>query len=176
MRILEENDLSFDFTAATKALKFDQNDPEHDEYHDLCNMPRVDFIIEADDSVYFIEIKDTDLPNPSDPGAQKFLKKVAEGTLEASLVEKYIFTFLFRWAEECLDKSVHFISLITLESPLLQPIIAGMDANLYSHFKKSSKRWTKAPLHSCQVHNIETWEACFPQWPITRISSQTPTP
>jgi len=172
-RTLKEKDLSFNFENSIRALKFDQQDPEHPEYHDLPNMPRVDFIVEMENDIFFIEVKDTDLPNAADVGAVKFLKKLVSGTVEASLVEKYLFTFFFRWAEKKLEKSVHFISLITLTSPDLLSLGDSLETKLYSHFKSSSKRWQRTALASCQVHNISTWTQVFPDWPITRLSSQS---
>ncbi len=170
MNKLTEKDIEIDFVGALNVLKFDQNDSAHPEFHDLQNMPRVDFIAEFEDSIYFVEVKDPSQPGAADVGGTKFLKKIVAGTLEASLIEKYIFSFWFRWAENCLDKSVHYVSLITLESALLQPIIAGLDTQLSHHFSKKSNRWDRDPLASCQVHNLETWQAVFPQWPVTRRS------
>ncbi len=170
MNKLVEDDLQIDFIGALHAIKFDQNDPGHPEYHDLQNMPRVDFIVEMEDSIYFIEVKDPGRPDAVDVGGTKLLKKIVAGTLEASLIEKYLFSFFFRWAETRLEKSVHYVSLITLESPLLQLIIEGLDKQL-NHLSKKSVRWDREPLASCQVHNIETWQVVFPEWPVTRLSA-----
>lgn len=170
MNKLQEDGLQIDFVGAQHAMKFDQNDPDQPDYHDLQNMPRVDFIVEMEDAVYFIEVKDPGRPDAIDVGGTKLLKKIVEGTLEASLIEKYLFSFFFRWAERRLEKSVHYISLITLESPLLQPIIDGLERRL-TNLSKISVRWDREPLASCQVHNIETWEAVFPNWPITRLAA-----
>lgn len=171
MTSLIEDDLQFDFQNAVDVLKFDQDDPNHSEYHDLRKMPKVDFIVEKTDAIFFIEVKDPGKPGAADVGSVRFLEKVVNGTLEASLIKKYIFSFFFRWAEGKLDKSIHYITLITLESGLLQPIIDGLEDQLSSHFSQMSVRWNRRPLASCQVHNIETWEAVFPDWPITRLSA-----
>lgn len=173
MNRLCENGIQIDFIGARHAMKFDQNDPGLPNYHDLQNMPRVDFIVEMESEVYFIEIKDPGRPGAVDVGGTKLLKKISEGTLEASLIEKYLFSFFFRWAERRLEKSVHYISLITLESPQLQPILDGLEAQL-SKLLKRSKRWERKPLASCQVHNIETWRAAFPTWPVTRVAATAP--
>ena len=170
MSRLEENGLQIDFFGALSAMKFDQNDPDHPEFHDLQNMPRVDFIVEMEESIYFVEVKDPGRPDAVDVGSKKLLKKIEDGTLEASLIEKYLFSFFFRWAERRLEKSVHYISLITLESPLLQPIIEELERQL-TNLSKKSVRWDREPLASCQVHNIETWQAVFPNWPVTRLAA-----
>ncbi len=172
MNKLQENGLQIDFVGAQYAMKFDQNDPAHPEYHDLQNMPRVDFIVEMEDAIYFVEVKDPGRPDAVDIGGTKLLKKIVDGTLEASLIEKYLFSFFFRWAERRLEKSVHYVSLITLESPMLQTIIDGLERQLIK-FSKKSARWDREPLSSCQVHNIETWQAVFPNWPVTRLAIAT---
>ncbi len=98
MNKLKEDGLEIDFTNAQYTLKFDQNDPEHVDFHDLQNMPRVDFIVELAEAIYFVEIKDPGRPDAVDIGGRKMLKKIENGTLEASLIEKYLFSFFFRWA------------------------------------------------------------------------------
>lgn len=169
MSELQERQLKIAFVGAQHAMKFDQKKSDHPNYHDLDNMPRVDFIVEMEEDVYFIELKDPGQPDPADVGNEKFLKKMKNGTLAASLIEKYLFTFVFRWAECCLEKSVHYVTLITLESPLLQSIIDELDRKFEP--SKKSVRWQRDPLVSCQVHNMETWAAMFPDWPITRVSA-----
>lgn len=169
MNKLQEDGLQINFNGAQHVMKFDQNDPDHSEYHDLQNMPRVDFIVEMKEDIYFVEVKDPGRPDAVDISATKFLKKIETGTLEASLIEKYLFSFFFRWAERRLEKSVHYVSLITLESALLQPIIDGLEKQLINLSKKSV-RWVRDPLASCQVHNIETWQVVFPHWPVTRLT------
>ena len=172
MNKLREYGLEIDFTDAQHVLKFDQNDPAYPEFHDLQNMPRVDFVVELQDSIYFIEVKDPGRPDAVDVGGTKLLKKIENGTLEASLIEKYLFSFFFRWAEDKLGKSVHYVSLITLESAMLLPILDRLEKQL-AHLSKPSVRWTRLPLASLQVHNIETWTDVFPQWPVTRIHAAT---
>lgn len=169
MNKLREEGLEIDFTNAKYSLKFDQSDPAYPDYHDLNNMPRVDFVVELEDSIYFIEVKDPGRPDAVDVGGTKLLKKIENGTLEASLIEKYLFSFFFRWAENKLDKSVHYISLITLEGPMLSPLLDKLEKQL-ALLANPSRRWSRLPLVSCQIHNIETWQAVFPDWPVRRIA------
>lgn len=170
---LAENDLEIDFTNVSVALKFDQTDAAHADFHDIGTMPRVDFVVEFNDEIYFVEIKDPGQPNPVDVGNAKLLKKIANGTLEASLVEKYLYSFFYRWAEDRLQKSVHYVCLITLESPMLLPIAEGLEKQL-KLLASRSRRWVRKPLASCQVHNIDTWNTVFPDWPVTRRSAAAP--
>lgn len=168
MNKLEEDGIQIDFVDAINALKFDQNDPALANFHDIGIMPRVDFVVEMEHEIFFIELKDPGRPNAVDVGSTKLLKKIQDGTLESSLIEKYLFTFFFRWAENKLNKSVHYICLITLESPQLLPLTERLEKQL-DHFFSKSVRWVRKPLASCQVHNIETWTGVFPNWPVKRL-------
>ena len=170
MKKLVEDRLQIDFTDAIDAFKFDQNDPTHVDFHDIGTMPRVDFVVEMEHEIFFIELKDPGRPDAVDIGSTKLLKKIENGTLDASLIEKYLFTFFFRWAENKLHKSIHYICLITLESPQLLPLTERLETQL-AHFFNSSVRWVRKPLASCQVHNIETWTGVFPNWPVKRLAA-----
>jgi len=167
---LEEFDLAITFNnAVVLPLKFDQQDHQHAEFHDLANMPRVDFLVELDNEIYFIELKDTNIPDAADKGGATFMKKIADGRVERSLAEKYLYTFFFRWAENQLNKTVHFVCLITLEDPMVN-ILADDLSHALRHLLKSSKRWSRHPLASCQIHNLQSWKETFPEWPIRRLS------
>jgi hypothetical protein len=170
MNVLEELDLAITFNGSVvPPLKFDQQDPKHVEYHDLVNMPRVDFVVELKEDIYFIELKDTNRPDAADLGGATFMKKIANGKLEQSLAEKYLYTFIFRWAENQLSKRVHYVCLITLEDPIVN-ILADDLAKTLRHLQKPSKRWSRQPLTSCQVHSLQSWEETYPNWPIRRLS------
>lgn len=168
MSRLEEGGLEIEFKDAQHALKFDQNDAAHAEFHDLQNMPRIDFVVELPEAIFFVELKDPGRPDAIDVGSSRLLKKIENGTLEASLIEKYLYSFFFRWAENKLDKSVHYLCLITLESALLQQIEEKLEKQL-KQLSEKSNRWVRSPLVSCQVHNIETWTKVFPNWPVKRL-------
>lgn len=170
MNELEELDLAITFTnAVVLPLKFDQRDSNHAEFHDLANMPRVDFVVELDSDIYFIELKDTSRPDAADVGGATFMKKIANGKVEQSLAEKYLYTFFFRWAEMQLNKQVHYVCLITLEDPMVN-ILADDLATTLRHLLKPSKRWSLQPLASCQVHSLQSWTETFPEWPIRWLS------
>ena len=60
MSILE-GELHFDFQKTLHAMLFDQQKSGEDNYHDIEEMPRVDFIVEKEDELFFIEVKDQPL-------------------------------------------------------------------------------------------------------------------
>ena len=171
MHKLREKDIEIDFSGAIDSLKFDQTTVrERPDFHDLHEMPKVDFIVELKDSIYFIEIKDPEPFELENRTERRFLQKVESGKLENSLVNKYICTFLFRWAECKLEKSVHFIILTSLDDGLT----ANFNDVLMKRFKdvmKRLSRWSRFPMASCQVLNLKSWSAVYPHWPVTRVNS-----
>lgn len=168
MHKLREKDIEIDFAGALNALRFDQDDRNSPEYHDLRNMNRVDFVVETEQLIYFIEVKDPSRADLDDVKRKPILRKIQSGELEDSYVNKYICTFLFRWAEGKLDKSVRYIVLVTLEAPLLLSLNECLQ-NRFDRVRRKSNRWIRLPLESCEAHNLDTWNKCYPMWPVSRL-------
>ena len=169
MRTLEEDDLRFDFTQSLDAIKFDSFAKASPDGRAFSNWSKVDFIVEREDGIYFIEVKDPARPNKADKGNELFLNKIEKKTLGKKYFNKYMDTFMFRWAEGKLDKSIYLVALITLETGLLDSIERQIESN-FKHLKKESNRWQRQPMAGCLVLNLKTWEETFPEWPIRRNS------
>lgn len=160
---LQEDDLEFHFTDAISVAKFDDNS------HALSHcMKAVDFIIELSDAILFVEVKDPSNPRSFAGNRVEFQEKTNDGRLKKDLVMKYRDTFIYRWAEEKLDKPIHFLSLITLEEALLTPFQEALQRDL-----PLSKpiRWSKPITTSCHALTVESWNRNFPKWPVRRISA-----
>jgi len=166
---LTEGELEFDFTDAIDGFKFDETDTASAHFHGLSHcMKAVDFIIELPNEYLFIEVKDPSHSESTDERRGKFKNKVTSGKLLSELVQKYRDTFLYRWAENKVDKPIHYICLITLESPLVLHLMKKLKKQLPEG--KASPRWQQGIASSCIVVNIENWNQQFTQWPITRLS------
>jgi hypothetical protein len=168
--ILEEQDLQIDFTNAIDALVFDQMDSTKSNYHGVARMARVDFIVEVEEAIYFIEIKDLENPKSQRKGINQFLEKINNGTLADSFAKKYVESFIYRWAEGKVHKPIHYIGLITMEQPILDHFITEIKRKL-PPMGRSVPRWKCNFVESCVVLNLETWNTLFPKWPARRISS-----
>ena len=165
---LRERDIEIEFTGAVDALVFDQMKADESNYHGIGEMHRVDFVVEFDKAIIFVEIKDPSNPNAQAKGLKKFQKELNDGTLSSTFASKFIDSFFYRWAENKLSKSVHYLSLVTLESALL-PNLSDEIAMKISPAGKNSSRWQRHPIETCQVFNIETWNENFPKWPVSRL-------
>jgi hypothetical protein len=165
---LRERDIEIEFSDAIDALVFDQMKPGQPNYHGIGEMHRVDFVVEFEEAIVFVEVKDPENPKAQEKGLKKFQKKLSDGTLGSTFACKFIDSFFYRWAEDRLSKSIYYLSLVTLESELL-PNLSDEIAGKLSPSGKSSPRWQRHPVQNCQVFNIQTWNENFPKWPVTRL-------
>lgn len=169
--ILIEKDLKFNFSNAIDAFVFDQMDESLPNYHAVDEMSRVDFIVELDEVILFVEVKDPDCPDSTAESLARFHTKLQNGKLGNTFASKFIDTFLYRWAEEKLTKPVHYLSLVTLDNAqniqLSDEIIRKLPP-----LGATVPRWRKQLFENCQVFNIDTWNDNFPNSQVTRISQQ----
>ena len=167
---LRERDLEIDFTDAIDAIVFDQMKADQPGYHGIGQMHRVDFVVELETAIVFVEVKDPGNPKAQAEGLAKFHGELQNGTLSDTFAAKFIDTFLYRWAEECLQKPVHYVSLVTLEDHELLPNFSDEIAKKLPPMGKSVPRWKRQLVENCQVFNIELWNASFPKWPAARVA------
>lgn len=165
--ILQERDLSFNFTDALDAVVFDDA-----VCHGLSHcMKAVDFVVEFDSATLFVEVKD-----PSDSRArveaqEAFERSLGSGGLQNKLVAKYRDSFLYRWAGDKVDKPHHYLCLITLEDALLVPFADRLKQQLPAG--SASASWTQPLAHSVHVVSLDAWNRNFPKWPVHRVSEIT---
>ena len=177
---LTEGDLKFNFPDAIAAMQFDGD--EHGLSH--C-MKAVDFIVEFANYFLFVEVKDPELPpalalkaaahvvEARKQAITDFTRKFQSGNLRNELVTKFRDTFIYRWAENRLEKPIHYFVLLELPSvdktflgPELQRLRGGIP---YSSPGLPCKRWTNSIAGECQLLDIESWNRNL-KWPIERLS------
>jgi len=164
--ILQEDDLEFDFTDAIDAMKFD--DCEHKLSH--C-MKAVDFVVEVESAYLFVEVKDPSNPMSRSKNYEQFKENTEGDKLRNDLTQKFRDTFIYRWAEEMPDKSIHFLSLITLEEGLLRTFQDKLHRHL--PYSNTPDRWKRQIIKSCHTITLDDWNRNFPKWPVKRISGDT---
>lgn len=167
---LRERDLEIDFTDALNAIVFDQMKADQPGYHGVGQMHRVDFVVELEEAILFVEVKDPGNPRAQAEGLAKFHGELQDGTLSETFAAKFIDTFLYRWAEECLHKPVHYVSLVTLEDSELLPNFSDEIARKLPPMGKAVPRWKRQLAENCQVFNIDLWNVSFPKWPAARLA------
>lgn len=172
-----EGDLRFDFTGAQRHKKFDE------DYKLSHCMKAVDFIVEMDDRILFIEVKDPDNPNTKPEERKKYLKKLKIGSggkfISEELVPKCRDTFIYQYST----------GLIGNSKPIFYCVLIALDTLDYAELntlKDELKRltpasesvpdeagWTNPFIKDCIVFNVSSWNEHFKQqMPVVRISGE----
>ncbi len=117
---IDADGFSFDFTDAIDAFVFDESDRAKPTYHGQP-MKAVDIVAEFDAAYVYVEMKDFHDPEMYD---QSFAENDEEGMkkrdnfkwLKNVLKYKYRDSYLYRHAEQKVDKPIHYICLLTFEN------------------------------------------------------------
>ncbi|MGL1103554.1 hypothetical protein ACSTLM_05110 [Vibrio parahaemolyticus] len=171
---LEADGFRFEFSDAIAAFVFDEKDNSKDTYHGVP-MKGVDIVAEFDDAYVYIEIKDYqdefaaayDISTFQDDD-EKNEKQKAFKWLKNYLKYKYRDSYLYRHAEDKVEKPIHYICLMTFDNALNTKFTNALKQEL--PIGKKSKRWNKSLAASCKVLSVERWNQNFPKWPVTRIA------
>jgi len=160
--ILQEGMLQFDFVDAIDAFKFDEQARTLATYHGLSHcMKAVDFVVEYNDHYLFVEIKD-----PQDPN--RYGSEQDKSALIKNLTTKFRDTFLYRWAEDKLDKPVRYQCLVELDNAQTLYLMNQLKNQLPTD--KQPTRWQRPLAHLCAVANRETWNITFPNIQVNRVT------
>lgn len=163
---VESDSYAIDFQDAISAFKFDEIDKSKSTYHGLP-MKAVDIIAELRDAYIFVEIKEYDKPDEYDelPEADDTdIKKRRDHFkwLKNYLKYKFRDSYLFRHAEQKVDKPIHYICILNLV----------MKKSLHAELPvgEASRRWKQKIVESCQVLDLSAWNRSFPKWPAQKMS------
>lgn len=167
---LECDGYIFSFADALDAFKFDDQNPTSPHYHGVP-MKAVDMIVEFEKAYVFIEMKEFHDTSDYYPSIAKNEEgephKDAFKWLTDYLKYKYRDSYLYRFAEDRVDKPVHYICLLNFENNLCVKM-----KNVLQHelpVGKKSKRWKHIIAESCQVMNMQTFSHSFPKWSINKL-------
>jgi hypothetical protein len=181
MTTLVEGKLRFTFPDAIGGVQFD--DREHGLSH--C-MKAVDFVIEFEELYVFVEVKDLFIPadfgRTAGPTAltnrencnADFVQKFLTDRLRPELVRKFRDSFIYRWAEEKLDKKVIYLLLLELPSVTIEDLLSKADELEAAIPVKLDgcpvDRWSQPIAIACKCFTVATWAKQFPKWSIERIA------
>jgi len=137
-------------------------------------MKAVDIIVEMRDEYLFIEIKNfkfSDSYNTSVCIDKKDSSKNQEifNNLKNGLKYKYRDSFLYRYAENKVDKPIQYLCGINFENPLAVKMSDFLRREI--PLERPSTRWKKKIVHSCHVLNMAQWNKVFPQWSVSKYSA-----
>jgi len=160
----------FDFTDAEDVFVFDEKDRTKPTYHGVP-MKAVDLVAEFPDAYVFVEMKDFDDPDMYNQQLAENDEDIKEKRdhfkwLKNYLKYKYRDSYLFRHAENKVDKPIHYICLLTFDNALNTTMQKALKRELPVGL--ASRRWEREIVKSCHVLNLDKWNENFPKWPVSR--------
>lgn len=171
--IINEKDIRFDFSSAVSAKRFDDG-KKHGLTHAM--MKSVDFIVEEEDRIIFVEVKDFQHPSSQPKELKKNLNKLSsESLVNHELMPKCRDSFLYEYAMNNLGKPVYYYVLIALNT-LSESNLTNQTNLLWKRipvYGLKGNPWKNKFIHGCMIMNIETWNTYLSQYPVSRISQQT---
>ncbi len=143
---------------------------DDEKAHGLSHcMKAVDFVVEEQDRVLFIEFKDPDHPHAKNKDRKKFEEFLQSGGLVSDLVGKYRDSFLYRWAEGKGVERVVYCVLIAMERLEKAQLLAMTDELKRRLPVQGPKRWRRQIAVDAKVFNLASWNTYFARYPVTRI-------
>lgn len=172
MKVVKADGFEFHFTDALDAFVFDEKDNTKPTFHG-APMKGVDIVAEFDEAYVYVEMKDYDDPSIYDvlvaaTDDEKRSRQDSFKWLKNYLKYKFRDSYLYRHAEQKVEKPVHYVCLITFDNALNSRMQKSLKQEL--PVGKASRRWVQALATSCHVVNLDKWNENFPKWPVTRLA------
>jgi hypothetical protein len=167
MTVLAERDLQMTLPVKAKGRKFDDK-----TMHGLSHcMKAVDFIVELEDQLLFIEFKDPENPDASLERSAEFIKKFRAGQLDSDLKTKYRDSWLYEWAKGQITKPVFYLVLIGASALSAAELVTRTDAlkRQLPVADANGQPWKKPFVAGCAVMNMAAWNKALPQFPVSRV-------
>ncbi len=169
--VLIEGELSFDFTSAVFAEKFDQEGVPNP-----VGMKRVDFIVEESKQVLLIEVKDPSQQGGHPKGKESFQERIRGNTLIAEeLVPKARDSYCFQHLMGKDTRPFLYIVVLGLESfPNEAALLMGFKDRLLARIRKeTNEEWKRQYVQDCIVTTVNHWGDVFAEYPLSRRKSPT---
>lgn len=169
MTVLVEGDLQIAIPNGTTARKFDDN-ASHGLSH--C-MKAVDFIVEMNDRILFIELKDPEHPAAAPANRQQFITKFLAGQIDGDLKVKYRDSFLYEWGCQRTSKPIYYLVLIAASTLGPAELLARTDAlkRQLPLMGPSASPWPRPFVAGCSVMNLAEWNKRLPKFPVSRVAA-----
>lgn len=106
MTVLAEDGLQVTLPSGVAGRKFDDETSHGLSY---C-MKAVDFVVELEDRIYFVEFKDPENPNAKPKDSAAFLKKFMSGAIDSDLKTKFRDSWLYEYAEGRAKKPIYYLA------------------------------------------------------------------
>ena len=137
------------------------------------NMKLVDLVIERDDDVLLVEIKDPSVSRSPDKERKAYLARLTNDSIRKNeLTPKARDSYLYLHLMEQDRKPIKFVVLIGLDAydDMTQKALLGsfadrLSANIACEMDTA---WRRKHIAACVVLSVATWNKQFPEWPVAR--------
>ncbi|QOY61795.1 hypothetical protein INQ40_07365 [Lysobacter sp. H21R4] len=138
-------------------------------------MKFVDLVIEREEDVLLIEIKDPSCSRSPEKERNSYLKRLSDNSvLTQELTPKVRDSYLFMHLMERDGKPFKYIVLIGLDafdSEMQKAILFGFKDRLMADIRcETVDPWKRRHIDDCAVLSVESWNETFPDWQIQRLA------
>ena len=173
MKIITTDGFEFRFEDALDAFVFDEKDPDRPTFHG-APMKAVDIVAEFEECYVYVELKDYEDPSGDDirRAANEHEQPVRQDHfkwLKNYLKDKFRDSYLYRHAEDKVDKPIRYVCLINFDNALNSRMQKALKHEL--PVGKASHRWVRELATNCHVVNMNKWNQNFPKWPVARMAA-----
>jgi hypothetical protein len=168
MTMLVEGDLQIALPTAATGRKFD------DAAHGLSHcMKAVDFIVEHENQVLFVELKDPEDPSALAERSAAYIDKFRSGKIDADLKTKFRDSWLYEYAQGRVNRPIFYLVLIGASTLSAAELLARTDAlkRQIPLFGPRDQPWVNPFVKGCAVMNIESWNKALSQFAVSRVSA-----
>lgn len=139
-------------------------------------MKFVDLVIERENDVLLVEIKDPSHSKSPDKKRNSYLKRLSDNSvLTQELTPKARDSYSFLHLMERDGKPFKYIVLIGLDAfdaEQQKAVLAGFKDRLLADIRcEAYEAWKRKHIADCAVLSVNAWNEYFPQWPVTRLAA-----
>lgn len=139
------------------------------------SMKLVDLVIERENDILLVEIKDPSHSKSPRLEQNKYYKRLLDNSvLTKELTPKARDSYLFLHLMKRDEKPIRYIVIIGLDafdSSQQKALLATFKDRLLADIRcEAYEPWKRKHIADCLVFSVETWNETFPKWPVTRLS------
>lgn len=136
-------------------------------------MKFVDLVIERENDILLVEIKDPSHSRSKDKERNAYLKRLRDNSvLTQELTPKARDSYLYLHLMERDSKPFKYVVLLGLDAfdPVIQKaVMTGFKDRLQADVREESfEAWKRKHIADCVVLSVESWNQVFPDWPLRR--------
>ncbi|CAB3821457.1 hypothetical protein LMG26854_01488 [Achromobacter aegrifaciens] len=136
-------------------------------------MKFVDLVIERDQDILLVEIKDPSHTKSQDKDRNAYLKRLSDNSvLTQELTPKARDSYLYLHLMERDSKPFKYVVLLGLDafdSDRQKALMFGFKDRLLTDIREESfEAWKRKHIADCVVLSVESWNQQFPEWQVRR--------